>query len=135
MKELTGVSWVSKKEQAAGGLAFKLALSALPPSPDAHFHKVYMHVSLSSRSAVRSVSCEEGWWHSTLLGRGFLDPSRPLTSPSPVISPPLPRCLPPQALISAGGQYSASEFSDDSSSERDREIVVSGTESDTQGHI
>lgn len=52
MKELTGVSWVSKKEQAAGGLAFELALSALPPSPDAHFHKVYMRVSLSPRSKV-----------------------------------------------------------------------------------
>ncbi len=51
MKELTGASWVSKKEQAAGGLAFKLALSALPPSPDAHFHKVYMRVSLSPRSS------------------------------------------------------------------------------------
>lgn len=44
--------------------------------------------TLKSCSAVRSVSSEEGWWHSTLLGCGFLDPSRPLTSP------PLPCYLP-----------------------------------------
>lgn len=52
MKELTGVSWVPKKEQAAGGLAFELALSALPPSPDAHFHNAYVRVGLSPRSKV-----------------------------------------------------------------------------------
>lgn len=51
MKELTGVSWVSKKEQAAGGLAFALALSALPPSPDAHFYNVNVCVVSSPHSS------------------------------------------------------------------------------------